>query len=285
MTPLDLEQRRRAGAVALPAAPSRGRRLDLRERLLRARALERVEPERYGFDVDAAARLYRVTTFLYRRYFRTECHGLEHLPEGRVLLVANHGSHALAFDGANVLCACLVDADPPRLVHAMADHRLMELPILGCAARRIGAVDGRRATCIRLLRDGASVLAFPEGTRAHERRFGRRYELASFGHGFARVAMIARAPVVPVAIIGCEEEAPLLANPRWLRRLVGTHSAPLTPTLVLPLPVKYRLHFGAPIHLSGPLTPVSVAINVRTVREALAALVRSGLAARRHIFW
>lgn len=288
MTPQSSEQpRARRDTVSLPIARDE-RRFDgraIRERLLRARAGERVHPERYGFDVDAAARLYRVTTFLYRRYFRTECHGIENLPAGRVLLAANHGSHALAFDGANVLSACLVDAEPPRLVHAMADHRLMELPILGCAARRIGAIDGRRATCIRLLREDAAVLTFPEGTRSHDRTFRERYRLAPFGHGFARAAMIARAPVVPVAIIGCEEEAPLLGNPRWLRRLVGTHAAPITPTLVVPLPVKYRVYFGAPIELSGPLTPVSVAVNVRTVRDALAALIERGLAARRHVFW
>lgn len=226
---------RASGArIVLPAGSGRGGRQSVRERLERARALEHVAPERHGFTVDAAARLYGVTSFLYRRYFRTQCHGIERVPPGRVLLVANHGSHALAFDGANILTACLLDAEPPRLVHAMADHRLMDLPILGCAARRIGAVDGRRATCLRLLREGAAVLTFPEGTRAHDRRFKDRYRLAPFGHGFARVALIARAPIVPVAVIGCEEEAPSLGNPRWLRRLMRTHAAPITPTLVVP---------------------------------------------------
>lgn len=274
---------------ALPAtlrAPARGpTRDDLLGRLVRAHAAERVPPERYGFDLDAAARLYRVTTFMHRRWFRTESHGLEQLPRGRVMLVANHASHALAWDGANILSACLMDAEPPRLVHAMADHRLMELPVLGSAARRIGAVDGDRATCTRLLRDGGAVLVFPEGARAHDRRFRDRYRLAPFGSGFARVAMLARAPIVPVAVVGGEEEAPLLGNPAWLRRLVGTHAAPITPTLVFPLPVRYRLHFGTPIRLHGPCNAVTVAAGVRRVRDALTRLLADGLAARRHVFW
>lgn len=291
MTPIDAggaeRPDRRAGTVTLRATPPSRRitREHLKARLERAVALERVAPERKGFDVDAATRVLRVTAFLYRRYFRTQSHGLENLPDGRFMLVANHGSHALAFDGANVLSACLLDAEPPRLVHAMADHRLMELPILGCSARRIGAVDGRRATCIRLLREGSAVLTFPEGTRAHQRRWRDRYKLAPFGHGFARVALVTGAPIVPVAVIGCEEEAPLLANPPWLRRLVGTHSAPITPTLVFPLPVRYRLYFGTPIRLSGPLTTATVTAGVRQVRDALAALIADGLAARRHVFW
>ena len=36
---------------------------------------------------------------------------------------------------------------------------------------------------------------------------------------------------------GSEEEAPLLANPRWLRRLLRLPTTPLAPTLFVPLPV------------------------------------------------
>jgi hypothetical protein len=45
----------------------------------------------------------------------------------------------------------------------MAEHRLMDLPVLGAVARRIGAVDGNRGACVDLLRAGAAVLTFPEG--------------------------------------------------------------------------------------------------------------------------
>jgi 1-acyl-sn-glycerol-3-phosphate acyltransferase len=276
-----------AAPVVLPAA-RRTRRWDkayAMERIRQALALEGDTAQALAFDVDAAARVYKTTGWLYRRWFRTECHGIEKLPPGRVMLVANHGSHALAFDGASILTACLFEAEPPRIVRPMADHRLMELPNLGKSAKRIGAVDGRPTSCINLLRDGAAVLTFPEGTRAQQRRFRDRYKLAPFGYGFARVALLARAPIVPVAVIGCEEEAPLLANPRWLRRLVGTHSAPITPTLVFPLPAKHRLWFGDPIHLTGPITSGTVSTGVRLVREALANLVAHGLAAREHVFW
>ena len=282
----EAEERRRADhAVTLPAARRRLTRAEIRARLVQALEGERALAEREGFDVDAAARVFAFTGFLYHRYFRTEPHGLEHLPAGRVMVVSNHGSHALAFDGANILTACLFDAEPPRWVHAMADHRLMKLPMLGKSARRIGAVDGSRENCIRLLREGAAVLTFPEGTRAQERRYGDRYRMAPFGHGFAHVALVANAPIVPVAVIGCEEEAPLLANPRWLRRLVGTHSAPITPSLVIPLPVRYRLYFGQPIRLTGQATEPNVTAAVRQVRDALSQLINDGLSQRRHVFW
>ena len=248
-------------------------------------ALEHRPPERFGFSLDAAAHLFLVTGFVYRRYFRVECHGVEAMPSGPVLLVANHGSHALAWDGAMIVTACLLEAEPPRLVHGMGEHRLMDLPVLGAAARRIGAVDGTRPACADLLRGGAAVLTFPEGVRALEKPFRQRYRLCPFGHGFVHVALETRTPIVPVAVIGPEEEAPLLANPRWLARLLGTPTAPLTPTLVLPLPVKYRIYFGAPLRLRGPAVPELVAHDVRRVRTTLQELIDRSLTTRRHVFW
>ncbi len=283
----------------LPPAPRRrrwwerfpvGRRLagvqeTLRARLAEACALESPPPERFGFRFDTAVRLFLVTTLFHRRYFRVECHGIESLPPGPVMLVANHGSHVLAWDGAMILTSCLLAADPPRLVHGMAEHKLMELPVLGAAARRIGAVDGRRDTCQNLLRAGGAVLTFPEGTRALARPFRDRYRLAGFGHGFMHVALATGAPIVPVAVIGAEEEAPLLVNSRWLAGLVGTPVAPITPTVVFPLPVKYRIHFGAPLRFRGPASSDTVPRHVATVRTALQDLIRDGLVMRRHVFF
>jgi 1-acyl-sn-glycerol-3-phosphate acyltransferase len=257
----------------------------IRTQLATASACEQPPPERFGFRFDTAAQLFLVTAFFHRWYFRVECHGIERLPPGPVMLVANHGSHVLAWDGAMIVTACLLDAEPPRLAHGMADHRLMELPVLGTVARRIGAVDGRRDACESVLRAGGTVLTFPEGVKALQRRFRDRYRLRPFGHGFMHVAMTAGAPIVPVAVVGAEEEAPLLANPSWLARRLGTHTAPLTPTIVMPLPVKYRLHFGAPMRFRGPATPDAVARNAGQVRDALQGLLRDGLGRRRHLFF
>jgi 1-acyl-sn-glycerol-3-phosphate acyltransferase len=272
-------------AVELPRRTFRSLREEVRARLLAARALEQLPPERFGFSVSAATWLFAVTSVLYRWYFRTQAFGLANLPAGPFMLVSNHGSHVLSWDGANVVTACLLDADPPRLVHGMAEHRLMELPVLGRAARRIGAVDGRRPACIDLLRGGAVVLTFPEGTRALARPFRDRYRLAPFGRGFVHVALSTGVPIVPVAVVGAEEEAPLLANPAWLRRVVRTPVAPITPTLFVPLPVRYRVHFGAPMWLSGPPTADRIAREADRVRGAMCALLEHGLATREHIFF
>jgi 1-acyl-sn-glycerol-3-phosphate acyltransferase len=257
----------------------------VRMRLAEACAHENPPPERFGFRFETAVRLFMVTGFFHRCYFRVQSFGIEGLPPGPLMLVANHGSHVLAWDGAMILTACLLDADPPRLAHGMGEHRLMELPVLGAVARRIGAVDGRRDTCQNLLRAGGMVLTFPEGVKALSRPFRERYLLRSFGHGFMHVAMATGAPIVPVAVIGAEEEAPILANPGWLARLVKTPVAPLTPTVVVPLPVKYRLHFGTPMRFRGTASTEAISKNVATVRNALQDLLNQGLSMRRHVFF
>ena len=161
----------------------------------------------------------------------------------------------------------------------------MQLPVLAAAARRIGATDGQRQLCVDLLRAGAVVLTFPEGVRALRRPFAERYRLVQFGHGFMHVALATGVPIVPVAVVGAEEEAPLVLNPSWLARALRTPVAPLSPTVVVPLPVKYRIHFGAPLRFRGPATPDVVARHVATTRAALQALVDEGLARRRHVFF
>ena len=92
-------------------------------------------------------------------------------------------------------------------------------------------------------------------------------------------------PIVPVGVIGGEEEAPLIANPEWLRRLVRTPVAPITPTIVVPLPVRYRIYFGSPIRVSGPATDERVRREAGVVRQAVTSLVERGLGERRHIFY
>jgi len=273
---------REQGAPGPGRAP---RRDGVRHRLAEACRVENPPPERFGFHFASAARLLRFTAAVHRYWFRVTCHDIARLPRGPHLLVANHGSHVLAWDGAMIVTSCLLEADPPRLVHGMAEHRLMSLPFLGGVARRIGATDGRREPCLEILRAGGVVLTFPEGTAALRRPYRARYHLSRLGHGFMHVALAAGVPIVPVAVIGAEEEAPLIVHAGWLARLLHTPVAPLSPTLALPLPVKYRIHFGHPMRFEGPPSPERVARNVAEVQQVLQELIEDGLSRRRHVFF
>ena len=79
----------------------------------------------------------------------------------------------------------------------------------------------------RLLYDEEQlVLVFPEGGKGTGKLYKDRYRLRRFGRGgFVEAAMRARAPIVPVAVIGAEEAQPIFAH-LPLKRLTGLHLLP-----------------------------------------------------------
>lgn len=95
--------------------------------------------------------------------------GLEHLPKAPVVLCANH-SHWI--DPVLVVFAL------PKgyLMRIMAKKQLFEKPLVAKVLKKLGAFPVDRGhsdiiavkTAIRSLKDGSSLLIFPEGTRVEE---------------------------------------------------------------------------------------------------------------------
>src|SRR3954468_9685478 len=74
----------------------------------------------FGFHRDDAKVATLIADFLYHKYFRVEAHGVEQVPNGRVLLCANH-SGQLPFDALCIGGALLFEHDPPRIIRAMVE--------------------------------------------------------------------------------------------------------------------------------------------------------------------
>ena len=71
------------------------------------------------------------------------------------------------------------------------------------------------------------VLVFPEGRKGTEKLYKDRYRLRRFGRGgFVEAAMRARAPIVPIAVVGAEEAAPIFAQ---VKRAAAPDRAALLP--------------------------------------------------------
>jgi 1-acyl-sn-glycerol-3-phosphate acyltransferase len=247
----------------------------------------------FGFDPRFVKYGIPFALFLYRKYFRVESVGLSNVPAGRVLLIANH-SGQIPLDGAMICVAMIVDAEPPRMVRSMVETWVPTLPVLSWFFPRVGQIVGTRENCQRLLERDAAILAFPEGVRGVSKNFAKRYQLEEFGLGFMRLALRTGAPVVPVAVVGAEEQVPSFYSFKPLAKALGIPAFPITPTFpwlgplgLLPLPVKYRLHFGKPLHFLGdPDDEDSVVTEkVKQVRRTLQRMIRDGLKARKHVFW
>ena len=96
----------------------------------------------------------------------------------------------------------------PRLVRAMVEFFVPTVPFASYLFSRWGQITGTPENCRRLLSAEEAVLVFPEGARGISKPFNKRYQLADFGKGFMRLALETGAPIIPVAVIGAEEQAP-----------------------------------------------------------------------------
>ena len=247
----------------------------------------------YGFHPDAARRMLLPSALLYRYYFRVDSHGIENVPEGRVLLIGNH-SGQFAYDGAMLAMAMLLEAEPPRLCRGMAEFFFWKTPWLGILANRLGMMAGTPENCTAMLNDGECVMVFPEGARGANKPFRKRYQLQRFGLGFMRLALETGTPIVPVGIVGAEEQQPGLANFDDLGRKIGLPSLPITVSMpwfgllgpTFALPVKYHIHFGEPVHFEGGPHEEDAVIEekVSQVKDAISALLEHGLEHRDGIF-
>lgn len=144
------------------------------------------------------ARLWLVLACL-----RLRVEGLEHLPEGSCVLVANHSSY---LDGV-VMTAGL----PPRFSFVVK-REATDMPVMGFLLRRIGSefVDrhsagGRQRGARRVMQRaglGHSLVFFPEGT------FDSVVGLKRFHIGAFVAAARGGVPLVPAVILGARRSMP-----------------------------------------------------------------------------
>jgi 1-acyl-sn-glycerol-3-phosphate acyltransferase len=244
---------------------------DLREQL------PGLEPERRITDWGRSERIENladrvVYDFLYRYWFRVDVEGIENVPtEGGALILANHAG-AIPPDGAMIAKAIREEHPRPRPVHLLTARSLSGVPGIGMLQTKLGRIAPHPANLQRLLFDEAQlVLAFPEGTAGSGKPVRERYRLRRFASGgLIEAALEARVPVVPVAVLGAEEAAPLITRLRL-------PALPRLPVAVpVPLPAKLRIRFLEPIDTAGLVGAREPGLAAR-VLEDVRALIQENL--------
>jgi len=178
----------------------------------------------FGLDPVYAARVQPFFDFLYKRYFRVDTVGAANIPsEGRCLIVANH-SGTFPYDGVMMKTAMLHAHPAKRDMRWLAEDFIFYLPFLGAFMNRIGAVRACQENAERLLKQERLVGVFPEGVKGIGKLFRERYKLQRFGRGgFIRLCLRTETPIVPCAVIGAEESAPML-----MRKVIAKSMIPRT---------------------------------------------------------
>jgi 1-acyl-sn-glycerol-3-phosphate acyltransferase len=246
--------------------------------------------DEFGLSKDSVRTAATLARWLYRNYFRAEAKGIENIPaRGRVIFVSNH-SGQLPFDGLVINAAVFLEPPQPRLVRSMVEYFVPSVPFASYLFARWGQITGTPENCRRLLAAEEAVLVFPEGARGISKPFSKRYQLADFGKGFMRLALEMQAPIIPVAVIGAEEQAPAV-NVKPLARLLRMPAFPVVPyppfVPLVPLPVKYRVYFGEPMTFTGDPDDDDEVLDeqVKQVRNRIQSMIHIGLRERQHVFW
>jgi len=229
--------------------------------------------ERFAATAAGRALIERVTG-----YFSASMEGLEYIPRsGGALLVANHGMNG--FDG--IVLGALLRREAGRLPFWLAERNLWKIPGFGLLADFIDAVPGERESAVSILRRGELVAVYPGGIRDSFKLSSQRQKL-QWGKrsGFARVAMAAGVPIVPVAAIGVDDMYTVLAREPWVgRALLGDSKYDLPIAFgrwgtVVPRPARVTIRALPPVDTSGD--PESEA-DVERVRAAVFEAVQGAL--------
>jgi 1-acyl-sn-glycerol-3-phosphate acyltransferase len=266
---------------------------------VRRRLTGEYEIDEFGFDPDLTENvLAPLAGFMHRRWWRVQWEGMERVPsEGGALLVSNHAG-TLPWDAIVVKFGVLDRHPARRHVRLLAADLAFRLPVVGPLARKSGNTLATDEDALRLLERGDLLGVFPEGYKGVGKPFKDRYKLQRFGRGgFIELALRARVPIVPVAIVGSEEILPMIYNARTLARMLGFPYFPVTPFFpwlgplgMIPLPTKWIVEFAEPISTEGfdedawqdPLTLFDLTDRVR---EDIQQMLYRNLMTRRSVWF
>ncbi len=211
--------------------------------------------DEFGLDEEFLDLVRPLFAFLYKKWWRVTSHGIENIPtDGAALLAANHSGN-LPWDGAMIAYTIYNELTPPRIARTLYHDWFTQIPFVAPFLARTGAVHAAPENAERLLRSGQLTAVFPEGIKGVGKLFKNRYQLARFGRGgFVKVAIRAKAPIIPVSVVGGEEIYPTIARADWVGKPIGAPFFPVTPFWpwfgllgLVPLPSKWSIHFGKPI--------------------------------------
>ncbi len=248
---------------------------------LRVRYQDYKDP--WGFNLELCESALRKIVPLYRSYFKVRVFGQEHIKNHPYIVISNHTGQ-VPIDGMLITIAFIMDVDDPRVLRAMIERFMAQLPFLGDFSAQAGAILGDRANCEYLIDNGESILVFPEGVRGISKNTPDYYKLRSFSQGFYRIALQKRTPILPICVVGAEEMFPFVFHAKKLASVLKLPSLPLSANL-LPLPSPIDIYIGEevaiPENMGPEATDKDIKEKVFQIENTVKKMIVHGLANRR----
>lgn len=240
----------------------------------------------WGFNLELCQKALRKLVPLYRSYFKVRVFGAENIANHPYIVVSNHTGQ-IPLDGMLITIALLMDVAPPRVLRAMIERFMAQMPFLGDLTAQTGSILGDRANCEFLIDNGESILVFPEGVRGISKNTPDYYKLRPFSQGFYRIALQKKTPILPLCVIGAEEMFPFVFHAKKLANFLNLPSLPLSANL-LPLPSPIDIYIGKEISIPETMNAESsdkdIKENVFHIENTIKRMIIHGLKDRRPFF-
>jgi 1-acyl-sn-glycerol-3-phosphate acyltransferase len=206
------------------------------------------------------------------RYFDLDVQGIEHVPVAPAMMVSNHSGGTSIPDVWGFAYAWYRRFGTARPIHPMAHEIILSTRPTAKFFGRIGVLRAGRGVALDVLTTWKrDLLVMPGGDLDTWRPWKQRYQVQFGGRtGYARTAIMAGVPIVPVANAGAHETLYVFTDGRELARklrlqeLTRASVFPISlsfpwgltigPWPHLPIPGKLRYRFAAPI-TPPPLAP------------------------------
>ena len=214
-------------------------------------------PEQYN---ETASRTFhrRMSRFFGEgRYFSLKVEGWENLPpDQNVLAVSNHSGGTTILDGMGLWYAWQERFGFARPGHALAHEMIFAADGPGRMFAQLGAVRADRTMAVEVLnRWKRDLVVMPGGDRDTWRPGKDRYKVNFAGRkGYAKIAIQAGVPVVPVANAGAQSTLMVLTDGAPLARAMGLPQLARAEIFPVSLSFPWGLTIGPLPHLPPPTT-------------------------------
>jgi len=231
-------------------------------RLHRRRLLDALDNDIWDAGRKMVSAMWDSLGYIWHGY---EIHGLENIPEGGALLIYYHGALPIDFYYA---CSHIL-LYKGRMIHPVGDRFLFKIPGWATLLEAYGVIPGTVQSCAALLKQNNLLAIAPGGV--YEAQLGdNTYQLLWRQRlGYAKVAIEAQVPIVPIFTRNIREAFRSFnaCRPFWQWIYQKTH-LPCVPVYG-GFPVKLDTYIGEPIPFDESHTAESLASKVVETMEKL----------------
>ncbi len=188
-------------------------------------------------------------------YFRAQVRGLERIPPGAGLYVANHSGGIMTPDSFVFAADLWKEHGIEYLPYGLGHEYAIQLPLLHQLIVPLGAVRASHENADRLFSLGKKVIVYPGGDVDSMRPSRRRYELVFGGRtGYIRAALRNNVPIIPMVSAGGHDTLRIIDDGRWLARGLKLDKSPIrTHVWPITLSIPWGLtFFPPPIYFPWP---------------------------------